>query len=111
MGLTSESGGVLIARPRSSLEAPMKIRVTKKGEHAVILMHSGWPEGTILTVSKGDGDAFIREGNGELVTDEEVKEEPAPDEEKPEPEPETATAEPSGETTMRPAARRRQRGA
>lgn len=89
----------------------MKIRVTKKGEHAVILMASGWPEGTILNVSKTDGDAFIREGNGELVRDEPVQEAPAVEEElqtgAEEAEAETATAEPLGETAMFKQPRRR----
>jgi len=77
----------------------MRIRITKAGVGKVILQRSDWPEGQLLTVSKYDGDMFVREGWGEVVEAEPAPEEPTLDEEV-EPEPETATAEPAGETAI-----------
>ena len=92
----------------------MRIRITKAGVGKVILQRSDWPEDHVLTVSKYDGDMFVREGWGEIVIDEPTLAEPAPEEEAPEaeeaPEPETATAEPFGETTMQKPPPRRKGG-
>jgi len=96
----------------------MRIRITKRGRKgcAVILMRTDWPDGAIITVSKHEGDAAIRDGWAELVTDapeppeEEIAEEEAGEEEREEPEPETATAEPFGETAMQKPPKKRRGG-
>jgi hypothetical protein len=87
----------------------MRIRITKAGVGKVILQRSDWPEDHVLTVSKYDGDMFVREGWGELVNDEPAPVEVA-EEEAPEAEPETATAEPFGETTMQKPRHKRRGG-
>ena len=88
----------------------MRIQITKTGVGKVILQRSDWLEGDVLTVSKYDGDMFVREGWGEIVTEEPTLTEPVAEEEAPEAEPETATAEPFGETTMQNPPRRRKGG-
>jgi hypothetical protein len=112
MTLTTESGRGLVIPARSTLEGHRRIRITSTGVGKVILMRSDWPEGAELTVSKNDGDYFVREGWGELAVDAptpEVVEEVAEEEGK-EPEPETATAEPAGETATQRRPPRRRKG-
>lgn len=110
MDLTTESGGGLVSRPRSSLEEYMRIRIRKAGVGKVIQQRSDWPEGALLTVPKYDGDMFVREGWGELVVGEPAAEEATQEEEEIEAEPETATAEPAGETAIQTRPPRRRRG-
>ena len=88
----------------------MKIRITKAGVGKVILQRSDWMEGDVLTVKKYDGDMFVREGWGEIATEDPTLAEPVTEEEAPEAEPETATAEPLGETTMQKPPGRRKGG-
>jgi hypothetical protein len=53
-------------------EGEIQIRITAAGA-CVVINKQTWPEGTVLTVPKYDGEMFLRNGFGEVV-----KDEPAP---------------------------------